>query len=376
MHFDQIPGNESIKRYLTELVETARLPHAMIFTGPMGNAKLALAIAFANYLQCSDKQNGESCGKCPACLKSMKYVHPDIHFVFPAISMDGKKREDTVSADFYPMWRSFIAEKTYGSLTDWLHHLGADSKPANINTKECSQISNTLGLKSYEGQYKILIIWHAEYLGKDGNRLLKLIEEPPENTIIILLTERTDKIIKTILSRCQIIGVPPFTDQEIKLGLEAESFDISEELVYLADGNLHLAKSLSAGNWENHSDELMTWMRTTYQMKPESIVKTVNELARKAKQEQINFLSYGLYYMKEYRNALISQDIQLAKLSESEKDVAIKMSNLIDESMSRSIVSLFEEGINHLRRNANAKILFMDLTVRLEQIMKHQNVLV
>jgi len=341
MRFDQIPGTEQTKQYLTELVTANRLPHAMIFTGPAGNAKLPMALAFANYLQCVDQKAGAACGVCSACIKSMKYVHPDIHFVFPVVSKEGKKREDTVSTDFYPQWRSFLETETYGSLSDWLIHIQAESKPSNINTKECNEISHKLGLKSFEGKYKILIIWYAETLGRDGNRLLKLIEEPPEGTFIILLTERTDKIIKTILSRCQILNIAPFTDEEIKLGLNMP--DLPTEIVYLADGNMHLAKSLSNGNWENHSEELMNWMRIAYQMKPDKAVSVVNEFAKKPKQEQINFLSYGLYYMKEYRNALVAQDIQISKLSQSEKEVAVKMSNLIDESMSRQIVLLFEE---------------------------------
>lgn len=369
MKFSDIPGVEKSKKYLRDLVASDRVPHAMIFAGPNGNSKLALAIAYANYLQCTNKST-DACGTCPACIKSQKFVHPDIHFVFPVVKLEQKKREDTVSTDFYPQWRNFLEHSVYGSLTDWLRQIGAEDKVSNINTKECNEISHKLGLKSFEGDYKILIIWYAESLGRDGNRLLKLIEEPPEDTIILLVSERTDLIIKTILSRCQLLAIPPFTDEEIISGLGDGGADKLKELIYLADGNLHLAKSLQSGDGQNYSEELMDWMRSAYQMKPEVIGNLVSEFAKKAKQEQINFLSYGLYYMKEYRKALVSQDVDMAKLSEPEKDIAIKMSNLIDEDMSREIVDLLQKSLYHLSRNANARILFMDITIRLERLMK------
>ena len=371
--FTKIPGLTNQKKYLRELVQNDRVPHAFIFTGPEGNGKLPLAVALSNYIQCESRTH-DACGVCPACLKSQKLVHPDIHFVYPVIKQDGKKREDTVSTDFLKEWRQFISESPYASIQHWLSFLRAENKPANINTTECNQISAKLGLKSYEGSHKVLILWHAEMLGKDGNRLLKLIEEPPEKTIIILLAERLDKIIKTIASRCQILTVPPFSDEDIGSVIADKIDGPIEEIIQLADGNMHLALDLIHKGKTNYSEEILDWMRVAYRLKAESVVSWLEDFNKKGKQEQINFLSYGLYYMKEYRKILLCKDLNMGKLTDSEKQVAKKMANLVDEDMSAGIVTLLESSISHLRRSANARILFMDMTIRLQALMKSQTV--
>lgn len=375
MNFKDIPGLHQQKKYLKELVTQDRLPHAFIFTGPEGNGKLAMALAFANYIQCESRTEN-ICGQCSACIKSNKLVHPDIHFVYPVIRKDGKKREDTVSTDFIASWREFITDMPYGSISDWLNHINAESKPANINTTECNQISSKLGLKSFEGSHKILILWQAEMLGKDGNRLLKIIEEPPESTLIILIAERLDKIIKTITSRCQIFAVPPFTDEDIASVLTEKSSGPIDEIIQLADGNMQQALSLIIKGKSNYSEEILDWMRVAYRLKAESVVSWLEDFNRKSKQDQTNFLLYGLYYMKEYRKILLCQDINQGKLTNSEKQVAQKMAKLVDEEMSAGIVALFENAIGSLRRNANAKILFMDMTIRLQALMKRQQAIV
>jgi len=375
VNFKDIPGLQQQKTYLKELVAQNRLPHAFIFTGPEGNGKLALAIAFANFIQC-EARTERVCGQCSACIKSKKLVHPDIHFVYPVIKKDGKKREDTVSTDFLIPWREFITDMTYGSISDWLDHIRAESKPANINTTECTRIGSKLGLKSFEGSHKILILWHAEMLGKDGNRLLKIIEEPPDSTLIILIAERLDKIIKTITSRCQIFVVPPFTDEDIASVLSEKSSGPIDEIIQLADGNMHQALSLINKGKSNYSEEILDWMRVAYRLKAESVVSWLDDFNRKSKQDQANFLLYGLYYMKEYRKILLCQDINQGKLTNSEKQVAQKMAKLVDEEMSAGIVALFENAIGFLKRNANAKILFMDMTIRLQALMKREHPIV
>jgi DNA polymerase-3 subunit delta' len=375
VNFNDIPGLYQQKKYLKDLVSQDRLPHAFIFTGPEGNGKLSLAIALASFIQCESRTES-ACGACPACIKSKKIVHPDIHFVYPVIKKEGKKREDTVSTDFLVQWRQFISNMPYGSISDWLDQINAESKPANINTTECNQISSKLGLKSFEGSHKILIVWHAEMLGKDGNRLLKIIEEPPESTIIILIAERLDKIIKTITSRCQIFAVPPFTDEDIASVLTEKSTGPVDEIIQLADGNMQQALSLINKGKSNYSEEILDWMRIAYRLKAESVVSWLDDFNRKSKQDQANFLLYGLYYMKEYRKILLCQDINQGKLTNSEKQVAHKMAKLVDEEMSAGIVALFENTLGFLRRNANAKILFMDMTIRLQALMKREHPIV
>ena len=249
MEFRQIVGQEKTKQLLLGMGRSDRMPHAQIFLGPTGCGKLALALAFAQYVLCIDKQENDSCGKCTNCIKSAKLIHPDIHYSYPTV---GTK---VVSTNLLTEWRSAILEDAYMDVNQWLHHIGAENKQGNINKDECVSIIKKLSLKIFEGSHKILIMWLPEYLGKEGNRLLKLIEEPPENTLFILVAEEQEKILNTILSRCQIVKINRLQDEQIVQYLANEK-GVDEakasSVAHLADGDLGSAKKL-LDNTENNN---------------------------------------------------------------------------------------------------------------------------
>ena len=372
MQFADLKAKEKTIQFLQNLVAGDRLPHAILFTGPEGNGKTEIAIALANYILCSDRKE-DSCGVCKNCLKSKKLIHPDLKFVFPVVKKDGKKREDTVSADYLTQWREFIQHNPYGVLQDWMDFLDSQTQ-SNINRKECVDIIKTMGLHSFESEYKLLFIWHAESLGKEGNRLLKLIEEPPENTLIILVAQKPDAVLGTILSRCQIINVPPFDDVGVDMYLEKFQLTTEQktEIVHLAEGNMNAAIQLAENTKHSVSAEILDWFRIAYQNDPSKLVQWVNAMASNGKPAQKTFLSYGLFFMREYLKLLYTSDFSAARLSNSEKSTAEKMTKIIDAYKAEQISETMESNLRLLERNANSKILFMDASIDLGRIMKMQ----
>src|SRR6202035_5286750 len=253
MLFSEVIGQREIKAKLRNLVEHNRLSHALLLNAPEGAGGLPLALAFAQYLVCdrvSDEGSkinfpSESCGVCPSCIKAAQLIHPDIHYVYPVVSR--KPGDKPVSADFISEWREFISQFPYGTIFDWLQFIQADNKQGNISAHECNEINRKLSLKSFENGYKILIMWMPEYLGNEGNKLLKLIEEPPPNTLFLLVAENDSFILPTILSRTQLIKIPPLEAKEIEQAL-IERVRLPAEhaarIAAISEGNYHEAMQL------------------------------------------------------------------------------------------------------------------------------------
>jgi DNA polymerase-3 subunit delta' len=212
MQFKQIVGQSLIKQRLINSVKENRVSHAQLFLGPAGSGSLALAVAYAQYLSCEDKQADDSCGECSSCRKYQKLMHPDLHFSYPFFA----KHKDDTAITFIEQWREAFIANPYLSLDTWRGYLEAENKQANINIAECHQIIKKLSFKPFESAYKILILWLPEYLDKEGNALLKIIEEPQPNTLFLLVAQNQDQILNTILSRTQLIKIPPLGFNEIK----------------------------------------------------------------------------------------------------------------------------------------------------------------
>jgi DNA polymerase-3 subunit delta' len=373
MRLSDIPGHQEIKDYFLKIIDSGRVPHAIMMTGGDGYGKLSLAIGLAGLLECKNRTANGACGTCSSCHKAQKNIHPDIHFTFPVIKKDNIKRADTTSTYFLKEWREFLSEHPYGNITDWLTHLGAADKQANINVAECNEIIKNLSLMTYEGQYKIQIIWYADYLGKEGNRILKLIEEPADNTIIILILDNSNAILNTLKSRCQSILVPPFADEDIMSHLDAHSSLSDKEkqgLVHLVDGDLRLAiQSINAAQL-NYSEDLMSWFRHSYKADPEEVVGFVETMVRNGKQENINFFNYGLHFLREMHQLIAQNSSENIKLTEEEKIVAEKMTKLIDMNKIGRLEELFTQSIGHIRRNLSLKILLMSMTFEINAILK------
>ena len=366
MQFKDIIGQEAVKRLLKDMLDKGRMPHAQLFLGPEGCGKLALAVAFAQAVMCNNKQEGESCGSCSQCSKAAKLIHPDIHFTFPTIGTNA------LSSHFLKEWRTMFLTHPYFNANQWLKAIGAENKQGNINKEECVNIIKKLSLKSFEGDYKVLIIWLPEYLQKEGNRLLKMIEEPPANTLFILVAENQELILNTILSRCQIIKINALADEEIIAALKKEEGTLSskvEALAYMADGNYNTALALKEEKENDHAALFLDWMRKCYIGNGVELVKWVENFASIGRENQKHFLQYALHFMREYMFMKVSGNTKL-RLPEKESIAAQKLTKIIAFEQIKEITELFDESSYYIERNANPKVLFLDISIQMHKILK------
>lgn len=372
MFFKDIAGKQEVKDRLIQSVSKNRIPHAQIFLGKEGFGALPLALAFASYIMCENKSSLDSCGQCNHCLKSHKWVHPDIHFSYPVVKYGDKKRADTTSDDFLPKWRAILDEQPTMNISSWLEHIEAENNQANINVKECNDIMQKLNMMSYESDYKVLVMWLPEYLGIEGNRLLKLIEEPTDNTYIILVTENQDLILPTIRSRCQLVTVPAYESHEISAYLEktlSMPNESAQQIANLVEGNLHQAIVIGKNEVADYSDLLISWFRVAYKSDPVEINQWLNEVSMLSKEEQKNFLFYGLHFLRQFNVFQLQIPFQV-NLTPKEKETAQKMSAIIDPVKTEFIVTLISEAIENLHRNINIKILLFSDTLKIGEVIR------
>src|ERR1700748_1368184 len=266
MGFKSVIGQAQVKQHLIELVRLNRLSHALLFLGPEGSGALPMALAFAQYVVCERAKGdlGDACGICASCVKAGQLVHPDIHFSYPVIPK--KAGDKPVSTDYISEWREFIGQYPYGNAYDWLQFIGAENKQGNITAQECNDIIHKLNLKSFESGYKILVMWMPEYLGNEGNKLLKLIEEPPADTLFLLVAENESLILQTILSRTQLVRVPLPEEADIEQALIARSGlegGQARQIAILSEGNYHEALQLLQHAGEDWQDLLREWLNAT-----------------------------------------------------------------------------------------------------------------
>jgi DNA polymerase III subunit delta' len=368
MKFSDIIGQENVKQQLVKSVENKKLSHALMFLGSEGNGALPLAIAFAQYVNCENKSNGDSCGECPSCNKSKKYVHPDIHFSFPVIK---KETKPPISLDYIKEWRAALTENPYISYMDWLNYMEFENKQANITIDECHSIIKTLSLKAFEGNYKILIMWLPEFMGKSGNTLLKIIEEPSPNTLFIFVAYDKESILNTILSRTQIIPIPrlSYTDIASKLMLENQlSEEMAGEVALLADGNYNEAVRLMNAESNAHYDSFVKWMRACWTPSMIDVYQWVNENAEKGRENIKDFLLYSIRIIREC--ALIGFDLKkISKVSERENEFIFKFSGRLNQNNLPKLYEILNQAHYHIERNANPKILFFDLSLQVHKLI-------
>ncbi len=368
MLFRHVIGQDDIKKRLKAMADSNRLPHAQLFLGPGGSGKLALAFAFACYILCEDRQDGDACGQCNACRKTSQLIHPDVHFSYPTV---GSK---VISTHFLKEWREHFLQHPYSDLNAWLQFIGAENKQGNITKDECVDIVKKLSLKTFEAPYKILIMWMPEYLGKEGNRLLKLIEEPPENTLFLLVAENDERILNTILSRCQTVKVQRLADEAVQKGL-MEKLGLAEEraleVAQLASGNFNEAIRL-AGNKENDNARLfLEWMRLCYKGQGPEIVPWVEKMAKIGRENQKQWLQYGLFFMREYLSVKWNPN-QPCRLQDSEKTTAQNMTKVMELDQVQLIAELLSQTMGYVERNANPKVLFLDMSIQMHQILRRK----
>jgi DNA polymerase III subunit delta' len=377
MLFSEVIGQSEIKTKLRGLVEHNRLGHALLLSGPEGAGGLPLALAFAQYLMCervtaADSKHAfpiENCNICPACIKAGKMIHPDIHYSYPVVTR--KSGEKPLSTDFISEWREFINLYPYGTIFDWLQFIQAENKQGNISAHECNEINRKLSLKSFESGYKILVMWMPEYLGNEGNKLLKLIEEPPPDTLFIMVTENETQILPTILSRVQIVRLPKPSVKEIQDALVLRSgieVEMARQLAAVSEQNFREALRQTQEGMDDWQGLLREWLNAIIRTGPVAQVKWVEEISKTGREKQKQFLQYFCHLLEQAIRLRMS-DGALDDLPEKERDFATRLNKTADLTAQKAIVEEINKSIYHIERNAHAKMLFHALTIRLYHIL-------
>lgn len=381
MNFKGIVGQDTVKQRLIKSVKDNRIPHAQLFTGFEGTGKLALAIAYAQYINCLNKGETDSCGTCPSCHKYSKLIHPDLHFVFPIFLTDKKGDDDDddkgpsgkLSDIFITQWREVLLENPYISETDWYEKLGSDKKQGIIGVTESSEVIRKISLKSYEAEYKIMIIWLPERMNiQAANRLLKLIEEPPEKTVFLMVTESPDHILKTIVSRTQIIKVPPINRENIATAL-VDRFQLNpskaNDISHIANGNYQSAlKVLNTDESNPYFSMYRDLMRNCWTKDVLKLLGWVEKISGLGREKQKEFLTYALRLTREsFMLNLGLNDI--VYLSGEESEFGQKFSPFINEKNILQFNREFNLAIDHISRNGNAQIVFTDMTMKMVKLI-------
>jgi DNA polymerase-3 subunit delta' len=373
MLFQDVIGQTEVKGHLQEMVQHNRISHALLFLGKEGSGALPLAFAFAQYIVCQQvKANPgatDSCGTCPPCLKAKQMMHPDIHFSYPVIPR--KPGDKPVSTDYISEWRAFIGQYPYGNVYDWLQFIGAENKQGNITAQECNDINRRLALKSFESEFKILILWMPEYLGNEGNKLLKLIEEPPPATLFILVAENESLILPTILSRTQLVKIPVIANKELANALVARAAVTAEQaqqVAPLAEGNYREALQMIRHAEEDWQSLLREWLNAIVKTGPIAQVKWVEEISKLGREKQKQFLRYFNHLLEQAIRTRVLEDRQLP-LPPHEQDFALRLNKIAGFSQQEAIIGELDKATYYIERNANAKMLFHALTIKLYHII-------
>ncbi|KEQ31800.1 DNA polymerase III subunit gamma/tau [Pedobacter antarcticus 4BY] len=369
MQFKDIVGQQEIKQQLIQTVTENRMSHAQLFLSPEGSGSLALAIAYAQYINCLDKSDTDSCGVCSSCRKYERYIHPDLHFSYPFFA----SKDVRVATDVLDEWRTMLLEDPYVNLDLWRSRLNAENKQANINIAECHDIIKKLSFKAFEAETKVLIIWLPEFLEKEGNSLLKIIEEPTPHTLFVLVAHNQEQILSTLLSRTQIVKIPKLPSATVVEHLCTHynlDRDIAATYSFLADGNLIEAKSMVIHQQNDNAVLFSEWLRMGYGNKVPDLISFVEQAAGWGRENQKNFLKYGISFLREC-SLLLSGAEALVKLPENVLETAKKLSEkVLDLTMAEAIIEVLEQAHYHIERNANPKILFLDVSLQLVKIIK------
>ncbi len=378
MQFKDIIGQQQVKARLLATVRENRIAHTQLFLGPEGSGALALALAYAQYINCTNKQGDDSCGVCPSCVKYQKFAHPDLHFIFPT-AINGRVKKNPQASLFYDEWHEFLTEHN-GYITQgaWYEKLGIGNKQGTIYARDANEMIKLLNYKTYESPYKVVLLFQAERLHPAAsNKLLKSLEEPPPNTLILLVAERYELIIPTVRSRAQLVKIPPIDSENIQTAL-LEKFPET-----LDAGKASTLAALSYGSW-NKAVDLMNdsedsaynfikfreWMRLCFRGTDYlAINDLVQELARLGREKQKKFLSYGLQVI--HQSLFVNEKLTgKVAAKPDEKEYLQKFAPYVNPANRQEMYELLNEAIYHVERNAHPGILFADLSFRMADLMQ------
>lgn len=368
MQFKDVIGQEQLKEQLIRSAKTEKVSQAMLFLGIEGSGTLPMALAFAQYLNCENQQEIDSCNECNSCKKASKLIHPDIFYTYPTIKAKSLSKESISN------WREAISSNYYMNIVEWIALLDDGNKQGNITANECDQIVKQHSLKHYEGKYKIQIIWMAEFLKKEGNKLLKIIEEPPENTIFILIAENIENILVTILSRTQVIKFSRINDKIIASNLVSRlnlNDEKARKLAQLSEGNWNFAQQISNSNEETGFDELFEWFELLMEKNKsldsiESLIQWVDKMGTSGRENQKLFLKHCLFFLRE---CLIFNTGLSSKLNENEEILALDVRKRLSLQEIANISTLINNLHTEIIRNANAKIGLMSASFEIAGYM-------
>jgi len=381
MYFSEIVGQNILKEQLIQTVRENRISHARLFLGTEGSGSLPLAIAYAQYINCTNRGDCESCGKCLSCVKFNKLAHPDLHFVFPILNPGSGKQ--AVSDLFIKEWRESVLENPYLTYNQWLRIMGGENKQGGIFVDESKAILNKLSFKTYEAEYKIMIIWLAEKMDqKPANKLLKILEEPPEKTLFLLIAESSDKILPTILSRTQIFRVPKIDSQSLSQYMTTKELCDAQQATNIANisnGNLAAALDIlqSSDDSEYYLERFMQLMRICWKVwsNKQSMLDLIGwceQITSKlGREQQKAFLLYCLRMVRE-NFALNREKPELTFLTEAENEFSQKFNSFIHPDNIHQLANEFNTAYYHIESNGNKNIVFMDMACKIVMLMKKQ----
>ncbi len=380
MRFCEIIGQEEVKNLLRQSVKDERIAHAQLFVGDRGVGKLQLALAYAQYIACPNRTDKDSCGSCPSCIQYQKLQHPDLHFTFPIV----KDEKKDICDEFVQEFRDLLLKKTYISIEDWYNTMGIETKQGMIYEKESSEILRKLSLKSFSNGYKVMIIWHAEKMNVFcANKLLKMLEEPPTQTLFILISEHPEELLSTIISRTQEIRVPHITDEALSAKLHATinlSTEDTKRISRMANGSYLRALEFISTSEDNHKyfDDFVALMRNAWlvgQKKDYSALiqlrKWSIEIADKSvgKERQKAFLQYAQRQIREnyiYNFGFSEMNFQ----TEAEQQFSTRFAPFIHDGNVEQMMNELGKAEMQITQNANARIVFFDLCLQMIILIK------
>ena len=385
MLFNNILGQDHIKKFLVTTANAGRIPHAQLFIGPEGSGTLPMAIAYAQYILCSNIDGENTTGKVACNLKFENLSHPDMHFVYPITTTDDVKGDHVVSTNFLEPWRSFVKENPYASLFDWYKKLEIPKKQGIISVKESAAINKNLSLKAYEGGYKVMIIWMADKMRTDAaNKLLKLLEEPPEKTVFLLISESIDDLLQTIISRCQVVDFLALSEQVITDQLISKhqvDLNLAKKIAHQSEGNYNKALHLLHKDDDESIFEewFINWVRAAFKAKGNaSVISDLiiwsTTIAKEGRETQKNFLQFCIQF---FRQALLLnyQTKDLVYLEPNFENFKLeKFAPFIHGNNILDIFKELEDAIYHIERNGNSNVILTDLSIKLTRLLHKKEI--